>query len=155
MVNCPLSLRANSPSHSDSGAGKQRKEGLQLRLWNLNSSSISPVAPRRRGCQITAEQLEAETSANVNKHRKSSAKGNDVINNVISANQHFASTFAMQIFKFQRRSCKFSFFPPSPAARAPRRACSQASRFSILIRHFRNGRKVERVNVRKDFWDCY
>ena len=32
----------------------------------------------------------------------------DVINNVVSANQHFASTFSMQIFKFQRRSCNLS-----------------------------------------------
>ena len=39
--------------------------------------------------------------------------GNDVITKDISANQHFASTFAVQIFKFQRRSCKLSFlFPP-------------------------------------------
>ena len=89
------------------------KESLQLRLWNLNSTSNSPVAPRRLSCQISANQREAETSANVNKHRKSSAKGNDVITNVISANQHFASTFSMQIFKFQRRSCELSFlFPP-------------------------------------------
>ena len=43
------------------------------------------------------------------KRWKRRAKGNDVI----SANQHFASTFSMQIFKFQRRSCKLSFlFPP-------------------------------------------
>ena len=32
-----------------------------------------------------------------------------VMTNVISANQLFASTFSMQIFKFQRRSCKLSF----------------------------------------------
>ena len=125
MVNCPLSLRANSPSHSDSGAGKQRKEGLQLRLLNLNSTSISPVAPRRRSCQITAEQLEAETSANVNKHRKTRAKGNDVITNVISANQHFVSTFSMQILAtlLQAPSPFFS----RPAASAPRRACYEAT----------------------------
>ena len=97
--------------------GALAKEGdltaLQLCLWDLNSTSNSPVAPRRLSCQISANQREAETSANVNKHRKSSAKGNDVITNVISANQHFASTFSMQIFKFQRRSCKLSFlFPP-------------------------------------------
>ena len=36
-------------------------------------------------------QREAETSANVKKHWKTRAKGNDVISNVISANQHFAS----------------------------------------------------------------
>ena len=80
---------------------------------NLNSTSNSPVAPLRLSCQISANQREAETSANVNKHWKTRAKGNDVITNVISANQHFASTFSMQIFKFQRRSCKLSFlFPP-------------------------------------------
>ena len=79
--------------------GGKRKESLQLRFRNLNSTSNSPVPPRRLSCQISANQREAETSANVNKHRKSSAKGNDVITNVISANQHFASTFAMQIFK--------------------------------------------------------
>ena len=54
-------------------------------------------------------QHEAETSANVNKHWKTRSKNNDVITNVISANQHFASTFSMQIFKFQRRNCKLSF----------------------------------------------
>ena len=36
-------------------------------------------------------------------HRKIRAKGNDVITNIICASQHFASTFSMQIFKFQRR----------------------------------------------------
>ena len=52
-------------------------------------------------------------SVNVNKHWETPAKGNDVNTNVISANQHFAWTFSMQIFKFRRRSCKLSFrFPP-------------------------------------------
>ena len=89
------------------------KEKLQLRLWNLYSTSNSSVAPRRLSCRIFVNQREAETSANVNKHRKARAKGNDVITNVISANQHFASTFLMQMFKFQRRSRKLSFlFPP-------------------------------------------
>ena len=48
--------------------GAKRKESLQLRLWNLNSTSNSPVAPRRLSCQIFPNQREAETSANVNKH---------------------------------------------------------------------------------------
>ena len=43
------------------------------------------------------------------KHFKTCAKGKDVITNIISTNQHFASTFLMQLFKFQRRSCKLSF----------------------------------------------
>ena len=37
---------------------------------------------------------------------KTRAQGKDVITNVISANQHFASTFFMQIFKFQRRAAR-------------------------------------------------
>ena len=98
---------------------KQRPEirlrfaGQQLRLWNLNSTSSSPVASRRLSCRISANQREAETSANIDKYWKTRAKGNDVITNILSANQHYASTFSMQIFKFQRRSCKLSFlFPP-------------------------------------------
>ena len=82
--------------------------------WNLNSTSNLPVAPRRLSCEIFANQLEVETSANVKKkHWKARANGNDFITNVISANQHFASTLSMQIFNFQKRSCKLSFlFPP-------------------------------------------
>ena len=100
------------------GWGGKKKESLQLRLWNLNSTSNSPVAPRRLSCQISTYQSKAKTSANVNKHWKTRTKGNDVITNITSANRHFASSFSMQIFKFQRRSCRFSFFS-RPAAIAP------------------------------------
>ena len=53
-------------------AAGREKEGvsLQQRLWNLNSASNSPVAPRRLNCQISANQREAETRANVHKHCK-------------------------------------------------------------------------------------
>ena len=37
-------------------------------LWNLNSSSL--WLPRRLSCQISANQHEAETSANANKHEE-------------------------------------------------------------------------------------
>ena len=57
------------------------------------------------------------------KHWKTRAKGNDIITNVISPNQHFSSTFSIQIFKFQRCSRKLSH----PATRAPQRAWSKAS----------------------------
>ena len=50
---------------------------------------------------------------------KANAKGNNVITNVISANQHFASTFLMQIFKFQRRSCKLLLPLPAPPPECP------------------------------------
>ena len=36
--------------------------------WNLNSTSNLPVAPRRLSCEIFANQLEVETSANVKKN---------------------------------------------------------------------------------------
>ena len=105
-----FSLRASSSGRYGDG------ERLQLRLWNFKSTSNSPVAPRRLSCQISANQREAETSknqTNIEKRVKARTKGNDVITNVISANQHFASTFPMQIFKFQRRCPSFSFlFPP-------------------------------------------
>ena len=66
--------------------GRKKKESLHLRLWNLNSTFNSPVAPRRLSCGISTNQREAETSANVNKHWKTRAMGNDVITNFISAN---------------------------------------------------------------------
>ena len=63
--------------------------------------------------------------------------GNDVITKDISANQHFASTFAVQIFKFQRRSCKLSFlFPPR----------YQRARESLLVGYDTGGWK-EKIRV--------
>jgi len=47
--------------------GEHATTSLEL-LWNFNSTSNSPVAPRRLGCQISANQRQGETSANVNKH---------------------------------------------------------------------------------------
>ena len=46
------SLGASSPGCSGGRVGKRRTQSLQLRLWNLNSTSNSPVAPRRMSCQI-------------------------------------------------------------------------------------------------------
>ena len=53
------SLGASSPGRSGGEAGKGRRA--------CNYVSNSPVAPRRLSCQISANQHEAETSANVNK----------------------------------------------------------------------------------------
>ena len=58
---------------------EKSKDSLQLRLWNLNSTSNSPVYLCWLRCQILANQSEAETSADVNKHSKTRTKGNDVI----------------------------------------------------------------------------
>ena len=51
-------------------------------------------------CQISANQCVKEYECK-KEHRNICAKGNDVITNVIYTSQHFASTFSMQIFKFQ------------------------------------------------------
>ena len=59
--------------------GRKSKESLQTHLWNLNSISNSPVAPRQLSCHISTNQGEAEMSTNVNKHWKTHAKGNDVV----------------------------------------------------------------------------
>ena len=45
----------------------------------------------------------------------------DVINNVVSVNQYFASTFSMQIFKSQRRSCNLSLLLSLCRQKAPER----------------------------------
>ena len=83
------------------------------------ASNFVSVAPNQLTRQISANQREVEMSTYVNKHRKTCTKGNDVITNVISANQHFTQTFWMQIFKFQRCSCKLSFTFPVPLLECP------------------------------------
>ena len=89
--------------------------------------------PLRVSCQISANQREGEEKSNVivNKHWKTRAKSNHAIPIIISSNQHFASIFSLDIFKFQRRSCKLSF-SSRPAARTPGRACSQVNQPSPL-----------------------
>ena len=114
--------------------GGKRKDCFQLRLWNLNSTSNSSVLSCWLSCQISANQREAETSANVNKHWKTGAKGNDIITNDISVNQHFSSTFLCRCSNSRDVVAR----PPSfshPAARVPQRACSQAKNISSTFIH--------------------
>ena len=94
--------------------GWKRKEILHLCLWNLNSTSNSPVASRRLSCQISLNQHEVETSTNVNKYWKTHTKDNDVTN-VIFANQHFSSTFWCRYSNSRdvvASSPSFSHLPP-------------------------------------------
>ena len=116
-----ISLRASSPGKK--GAGWEMEEELATTSLELilNSTSNSSVVPRRLSCQFSDNQNEAETSANINTNWKTRSKGNAVIINAISANQHFASTFSMQIFKFQRRNCKLSFLLPERPVELARR----------------------------------
>ena len=94
-----ISLQASSPGKK--GAGWEMEEELATTSLELILNSSS-VVPRRLGCQFSDNQNEAETSANINTNWKTRSKGNALITNAISANQHFASTFSMQIFKFHR-----------------------------------------------------
>ena len=99
----------------------------------------SPVAPSRLSCQISANKRECKQT------EKTRAKGNDVITNVISANQHFALTFSMQIFRFQRGSSKLSFlFPPRRQLERPGELTRR------LIRH-RNRQLFESVLQSENF----
>ena len=102
-------LACEQASRGALAAGREKEGELATTSLELNSTSNFPVACLRLNCQISANQREAATNTNVNKHWKARAKDNDVITNVISANHHFASTFSMQILKFQRRIFKLSF----------------------------------------------
>ena len=108
-----ISLQASCQEHSGGGAGKGRRACYcTSRIWISASKKLmrnSHGAPCQLSCQILANQREAETSTNVNKHWKTCVKGDDIITYVISTLQHFASTFSMQIFKFQRRSFKLQY----------------------------------------------
>ena len=104
----------NKPASKLSGAlwrrGGKGRRSFRQQISNLNSTSNSPVAlPVYWAVRFSPNQREGETSSNVHVPR-----GNDVITNVISANQHFASTFSMQIIKFQRRIARSPFLSSSP-----------------------------------------
>ena len=62
-----LSFGYEYPTSKLSGAlwrrGEKRKDSLQLRLWNLNSTFTSPVAPRQSARRKRARMY-------VNKHKK-------------------------------------------------------------------------------------
>ena len=82
-------------------------------LWNLNSNSNSPVARRRLEqpdfCQSAQSRNERECKQTLK--NMCQARVMIIISNnyIISTNQHFKSTFSIQIFEFQRHSCKRSF----------------------------------------------
>ena len=64
--NSLLSLRASSPGRSIGGREKERE--LATTSLEFEFHLQFPWAPCRLSCQISANQGEAETSANVNKH---------------------------------------------------------------------------------------
>ena len=117
------SLRASCPGRSG-GSGK-RKESLQLRLWNLNYASNSPVVPRRLSCQFSANKYEAETSANEGKHWKTMAS-------LLKSSPPISISHRPSRCRYSNSrevvASSSSLLPPPlpPAARTLRRPCSQA-----------------------------
>ena len=70
---------------------------------------------------------------------KNTCQGNDIITNVISPNQHLASTFSIQILN-SRDVVASSPSLSCPDARAPCRACSQAKKILWYHpRHLKSG----------------
>ena len=115
------------------GGGGGGKEYLQLCLWNLNScTSNSFVAAYQLRCLISANQHKAETRENINKHWKTRAKGNDVITNVISTNQHFAVTFLCRYSNSRDLVANFPSFSYL-SVRLPQRAYLQARDWTIFV----------------------
>ena len=102
------SLGASSPGHSDGGAGKGRRAGHCVSgIWI--PPPIPLWLPVDWAVQFPPISVKWKWVRMETKNWKTCAKGNDVITNVILANQHFVLTFSMQILKFQRRSCKLPF----------------------------------------------
>ena len=55
--------------------GRKMKESLQTHLWNLNSSSNSPVAPRQLSCQISANLRRSGNERKCKQTLKNTCKG--------------------------------------------------------------------------------
>ena len=112
------SLKVSSPGRSCGWVEKGRRA-----CHHVSGIWIPPSIPLWLPVNWTVNQSERQSvrsgkSTNVNKYWTTRAKGNDVITDVVSANQHFALTFLTQMFKFQRHNCKhsFLFLPHSQSA---------------------------------------
>ena len=104
-----ISLRASSPGTK--AARREMEEELATTSLELilNFTSNSPVVPRQTKLSNFRQSARSGNKRECKQKLKNHSKANDVVTNVISANQLFPSTLSMQIFKFQRRSCKLSF----------------------------------------------
>ena len=94
---CGASLRASSPGSSDSRVGKGR------RACSYISGIFPPISVKQKWARVLTSLLMPSLQINIS---------------------HWL--FRRRIFKFQRHNCKLPSFS-RPAARVPRRACSQAT----------------------------
>ena len=127
--------------------GGKRKESLQLRLWNLNSTSKSPVGPGRLSCQLSANQREAETSANVTNIERHVPR---VMTSLLMSSPPISISHrksSMHIFKFHRRSCKLYFLFSPRRQSAPESLLAGKQSKDIL-----RSRGVSQQRERHAFW---
>ena len=115
-----LCLWASSPGHSGGGAGKGRR---------VSTTSLE--------FEFRLQFPRGSPSTELLDFRQSAWSGNEpdtrkIITNDISTNQHFTSTFSMQIFKFQKRSYMLFFLFRLRRQSAP----GELPRRLISIRHF-------------------
>ena len=134
------------PASKLSGAlwrrGEKRKESLQLLLWNLNSASNSHVAPRRLSEAERGNERECKQTLKRHAPR--------VMTSFLMSSPHFS----MQIFKFQRRSCKLSFLFPPRRQGAPESFSQARETFDsavYLLCFFEGSNKV----FTNDFFDIF
>ena len=136
------------PASKLSGAlwrrGEKRKESLQLLLWNLNSASNSPVPPPPRRLSEAERGNERECKQTLKRHAPR------VMTSFLVSSSHFS----MQIFKFQRRSCKLSFLFPPRRQGAPESFSQARETFDsavYLLCFFEGSNKV----FTNDFFDIF
>ena len=142
-----FSLWASSPGCSSSGAGKGRRACNYV-------SGIWILPPIPLWLPIDLAVRFSPISANVNKHCKHMPRVMMSLLMSPSANEHFASTFLMQIFKFQRRSCKLSFLFPPRRQGAPESFSQARETFDsavYLLCFFEGSNKV----FTNDFFDIF
>ena len=113
-----LQLQASSPGRS--GGGKEKKGEFATtslsEIWIPPPNLLwLPVDWAVRFPPISAKRKRARMKTNIEKHVPR------VMTSLLTSfpsNQHFASSFSMQIFKIQWRSCKLSLsFPATPPER--------------------------------------
>ena len=113
------SLQASSLGHSGSGAENGRRACSYVSgIWLPPLISLwLPVDWAVRFLPISAKWKR------LNNHWETCAMGDDIITNVTSTNQHFTSTFLMQIYSNSRDVVASSPFFSCPASRVSQRAC--------------------------------
>ena len=108
--------------------GGKRKESLRPRLWNLNSTSNSPVAPHLLSCQISTNQRQAEMSKNARKHTLRNTCHLRVLKSLLMTSLPISISHRLFWCRYSNSSDIVASSPSFTlsAARPPWRACSQA-----------------------------